>query len=131
MNTCARFSGIFDDGDSSCFTTFFGSTSHRSMCFTTFPVSGSNTCVVPPAAASFGFHGRSKTQLNRQLVTRSDSLSSHPVIFRSTSRIIPPRLPTFCLNRSTPLNATNGSLNSQSGAYAASSPTPETKYELS
>ena len=79
------------------------------------------------AAASLGRQGRSSTQLNLHEVTSSDSPSSQPVIFKSMSSIIPPRLPTFCLKRSTPLNDTNGSANSHSGSYAAISPTPLTK----
>ena len=82
----------------------------------------------PPAAASFGRHGRSSTHEKRHDVTRVSSFSSHPVIFRSMSRIMPPRFPTFCLNRSTPSNATKGSLNSHFESYAASAPAPETKY---
>mmetsp|Transcript_2479 Transcript_2479/g.10348 ORF Transcript_2479/g.10348 Transcript_2479/m.10348 type:complete len:314 (-) Transcript_2479:490-1431(-) len=131
INTSHLFSGSLDAGTRSCFTTFAGSTSQRSMCFTTLPVLLSNACVVPPAAASRGRHGRSSTHENFQAVTRSSSFSSHAVIFRSMSRIMPPRLLTFCLNRSTPSNATNGSLNSQRGSYAASAPTPETKYDES
>ena len=116
MNTSTRFSGILDDGRSSCLTTFPGSTSHRSTCLTTLPVDGSNTCVVPPAAASLGRHGRSSTQENLHDVSSSSPRSSQLVILRSMSSIMPPRLPTFCLNRSTPLNETKGSANSQSGS---------------
>ena len=74
------------------------------------------------AAASFGRHGRSSTHEKRHDVTRVSSFSSHPVIFRSMSRIMPPRFPTFCLNRSTPSNATKGSLNSHF------EPTPTTSH---
>ena len=51
-------------GTRSCLRTLSTSMSHLSMCFTTFPVSLSNTCVVPPAAASLGFHGKSMMQLH-------------------------------------------------------------------
>mmetsp|Transcript_11020 Transcript_11020/g.40757 ORF Transcript_11020/g.40757 Transcript_11020/m.40757 type:complete len:200 (-) Transcript_11020:381-980(-) len=127
MKTSHLFSGSFEAGTNSCFTTLPGSMSHRSMCFTTFPVVVSNTCVVPPAAASLGRHGKSRIHENLQLVVSSSFPSSHCVIFKSMLRIMPPRFPTFCLNLSTPLKLTKGSENSHSGSYAARSPKPLTK----
>mmetsp|Transcript_35763 Transcript_35763/g.101215 ORF Transcript_35763/g.101215 Transcript_35763/m.101215 type:complete len:276 (+) Transcript_35763:1317-2144(+) len=128
MKTSQRFVGILLAGSSSDLRTLFTSTSQLSMCFTTNPVSLLNTCFVPPAAASRGFQGRSMTQLNRHLTSTLSSDSFQSRMSSCTSSRYAPRLDTFCLKRSTPLNETNGSLNSQLESYADMSPCPLTKY---
>lgn len=89
------------------------------MCLTTRPVSSEKTCVVPPAAASLGFQGRSKTQEKLHSdCTTSSPLSSRALMFSRTSFINPPRLETFFLKRAVPLKDTKGSAKTQSLSYA-------------
>mmetsp|Transcript_25326 Transcript_25326/g.60249 ORF Transcript_25326/g.60249 Transcript_25326/m.60249 type:complete len:210 (-) Transcript_25326:582-1211(-) len=116
MNTSHLLVGILLAGTRRDRSTRPTSTSHRSTCLTTRPVSGLSTWVVPPAAASRGLHGRSTIQLKRQRTSTSVSVSFHSRMSSLTSFRYDPRLETFSLKRSTPLKDTKGSLNSQSGS---------------